>query len=263
MRPLVSAAERWAAELAAWAIDPDILAAAPESPYHLPPELFAARPAAGDTSPLLALARAALPPSGGQVLDVGSGAGAASLPLVPPAAGVVAVDSQPSMLDAIRAAAAERSVRLTTYEGSWLDVADDVPVCDVVVCSHVAYNVSDLGRFAVALHEHARHRVVVELLDRHPWADLAALWRHFHHQARPTGPTAELATEVLREVGLRPYTDGWSRPPNPAAVRRDAAYVAFTRRRLCLPAVRDPEVARLLAAHPARARESVVLWWDV
>jgi len=38
----VRATERWAAELAAWAIDPELLAAAPESPYGFPAGLFGA-----------------------------------------------------------------------------------------------------------------------------------------------------------------------------------------------------------------------------
>jgi hypothetical protein len=39
----MTAAEQWADELAAWRIDPAILAAAPESPYGFPPALFAPR----------------------------------------------------------------------------------------------------------------------------------------------------------------------------------------------------------------------------
>ena len=38
----MTAAQQWADELAAWAIDPEILAAAPEPPDELPPEVFAA-----------------------------------------------------------------------------------------------------------------------------------------------------------------------------------------------------------------------------
>jgi Methyltransferase domain len=183
----VSASARWTDELAAWAIDPAILAAAPEPPYHLPPEFFAAGPSPGLESPLGELARDALD-GGASVLDVGVGAGAASLPLFPPAGDLVAVDQQPSMLVAVAAAAAARSVPLTAYEGAWPDIADEVPACDVVVCSHVAYNVPDLAAFAVALDTHARRRVVMELLARHPWVDLGPLWTHFHGQARPSGP---------------------------------------------------------------------------
>jgi SAM-dependent methyltransferase len=256
--PSVPAGRRWSEELAAWAIDPEILAAAPESPYALPPQLFAAGVAA--PSPLLELAGAALP-DGGTVLDVGAGGGAASLPLFPPAGHLHAVDSQPSMLVALREAAGARGVDLTTYEGVWPDIADRVPVCDVVVCSHVAYNVPDLAAFATALTTHARARVVMELYADHPWVPLGPLWEHFHHQPRPTGPTADLAIEVLQEAGIDPDVRRWSRPAIDITGDHLDHYVAFTRRRLCLPASRDAEVAEQVSRMPRPPRESVVLSW--
>ena len=65
------ASAQWADELAAWAIDPEILAAAPESPYGFPPEVFAVGQYP-TSSPMAELAGAALRP-GGSVLDVGAG----------------------------------------------------------------------------------------------------------------------------------------------------------------------------------------------
>jgi SAM-dependent methyltransferase len=260
----MTASQQWADELAAWAIDPEILAAAPESPYSFPPELFRAEHGRGGSvrSPLLDVALEALP-AGGSVLDVGSGAGAASLPLAPPASLIVAVDTQPSMLDELEAGAASRPVTLRRVEGQWPDVAASVPVCDVVVCSHVAYNVADLGSFARALAEHSRGRVVLELHATHPWVDLGPLWQQVHHQPRPSGPTAELAVTVLREHGIETRQRVWERPAPSLEGPLATTYVAFTRRRLCLPADRDPEVAAYLAAHPPQPRRSVVLWWDV
>src|SRR3954449_13013001 len=109
-------ARRWAEELAAWAIDPAILAAAPESPYGFPPGLFGSgRGAAatldavrggppgrgrglgcgrgGEPAEHLDAVRGGLP---GSVLDVGCGGGAAS---VPSGAGeLLGVDSSPEML---------------------------------------------------------------------------------------------------------------------------------------------------------------------
>ncbi|MDQ1664352.1 MAG: hypothetical protein QOH75_383 [Actinomycetota bacterium] len=255
-----SAAQRWADELAAWRIDPDILARAPENPYAFPPGLFrAAHPES--TTPLTERARAALPDSG-TVLDVGAGAGAASLPLAPPAGHLVVVDTQPSMLDELASTASGRGLRITRVDGEWPDVADQVPVCDVVVCSHVAYNVPDLGPFAQALNDRARNRVVLELHSDHPWVPLGPLWQRYHHQPRPTGPTAELAVAVLREHGIEPQQQVWERPAPDLDGEALATYVGFTRRRLCLPSERDPEIADHLAAHPPQPRRSVVLWWD-
>lgn len=254
---MATAARRWADELAAWAIEPDILEAAPESPYGFPPELFAPRAAA---SPLHTLARQALRP-GGTVLDVGAGAGAASLPLRP--GHLHAVDTQPSMLAALTAEASERGVPLTTYSGKWPEIATAVPVCDVTTCAHVAYNVPGLAAFATALSEHTRSRVLMELTAQHPWVPLGPLWEHFHGQSRPTGPTADLAVEVLAGIGIEPVVHRWSQPPPDPAGDLLATRVAFTRRRLCLPADRDPEVAELLAKAPPEPRESVVLVWDL
>ena len=258
----MTAAERWARELAAWTIDPEILARAPESPWTLPPELFRAhhRPSS-QVSPLVELARAALP-DGGSVLDVGVGAGATSLPLLDRAGLLVAVDSQPSMLDEARAQAEGRGVPVTPVWGVWPEVAPGVPVCDVVVCAHVAYNVSDLGGFATALTEHARRRVVLELHARHPSVGLGPLWEHFHHQPRPDGPTAELAVDVLTEAGIAPSVTRWTYPALAVDADLEQVYVSFTRRRLCLPVEREPEVAEQLARQTREPRESVVLWWD-
>ena len=52
-----------------------------------------------------------------------------------------------TMLDALEAGRRTR-VAVTRVEGRWPDVADRVPACDVAVCSHVFYNVPELGPFA-------------------------------------------------------------------------------------------------------------------
>src|SRR4051794_34785500 len=155
----VSAGQRWADELAAWAIDPAILAAAPESPYGFPPGLFGSGRGSAVT---LDAVRAGLP---GTVLDVGCGGGAASVPAG--AAELLAVDESAAMLDRYRAAAGRTPVR--AWCGRWPDLADQVPAADVVVAANVVYNVPDVAAFVTALTTHARRRVVVELTDAHPW----------------------------------------------------------------------------------------------
>src|SRR3954449_3780325 len=227
------AADRWREELAGWEIPPEILAQAPESPWGFPPELFAAPPDPVDT-PSRDRALERLPP-GGSVIDVGCGGGAGGLALVPPAALVVGVgeapgvlgrlasgggggagglalappaalvvgvDESPRMLETFDAAAAGRDCEHRTVEGRWPDVAAATGVADVVVCHHVLYNVADLGPFVRALDTAARQRVVVEITATPPVTTSGPLWKHFHGIDRPTGPAAELAFEVIRDLGI-------------------------------------------------------------
>src|SRR6185295_12314164 len=126
-----------------WAIPPEILGAAPESPWFCPPGLFTKAAEESLTVPPTPSRRRALEalPAGGSVLDVGAGAGAASLPLCPPAVAVAAVDQNPEMLSAFAGLAARQGIDHTEVEGLWPDVAGRVGPVDVVVCHHVLYNV--------------------------------------------------------------------------------------------------------------------------
>lgn len=252
-------AEQWRTELAAWAIPEHILAAAPQSPYELPVGLFTAEDEPADT-PSRAAALEALT-NGGSVLDVGCGGGRAGLALVPPAGSVIGVDSSPAMLAAFARAASARGVRHTEVAGSWPAAADRAGTADVVLAHHVVYNVPDLPTFADALTAAARHRVVLELTDAHPWVPTNALWQRLHGLERPSGPTATLAAQVLRGLGLDVQQESWQRPASPVE-RKDV--VRLVRRRLCLPASADPAVDEALPADYAVAACGVTtLWWDV
>lgn len=256
---VVSAADRWRRELAAWTIPPGILATAPEPPYRLDPDAFAAgaRPVA---APSTARAREVLPDDG-TVLDVGCGAGAASFAIGARVGKLVGVDTSPEMLSAFAAEAARRELAVTTVHGRWPDCAAWVNPADVVVCHHVLYNVADLAPFAGALVQHARRRVVVEISDRHPWAGLGPLWEHFHAAPRPDGPTWEDALAVLQEAGYRFRAQ---RSFGPAPRTDTALRLRTLRRRLCLGPERDPEIAALLERlGPPPARADVTLWLDV
>jgi SAM-dependent methyltransferase len=257
------AAERWRTELEGWGIPEAILAQAPESPWRLPVE------------PFLAVADAPLSPShrrglealprGGRVLDVGAGGGAMSRPLAAAGAEVVAVDTAEDMLEVSGAA--------TRVLGRWPDVAAEAGAADVVVCGHVLYNCPDLVPFVRALDAAARRRVVVEVTDAHPRVspEEHVLWRHFWQIERPEGPHWDDAVAVLRELGIEPAVERWERRRGFAFRNRDDL-VANVRRRLCLPAARDPEVLEQLRpwlVHEdgrwlmsGRPRGLVTLWWD-
>lgn len=254
---MTAAARRWADALAQWAVPDEILAAAPQSPWGFPPEVFVAaaqRQLAEPPTPTHRRVTEAVPP-GGSVLDVGAGGGAASVPTAPPAGRIVAVDTDDRMLDALVRLADDRAA-VDMVVGAWPDVAADTPTVDVVVCANVFYNVADIGPFVRALSEKARHRVVVELTAVHPQSRLSPLWQQFWQLRRPTTPTADDAIDVVVQVtGQQPVVDRWTRDND-----NRAESVPWIRRRLCLPAERDDEVAAALATLPSQT-DVVTLSW--
>jgi SAM-dependent methyltransferase len=259
------AAQRWAAALEEWAIPEEILAAAPDSPWFLPPERFARRAARVLADPVPSPSgRRALEAlaEGASVLDVGVGAGAASLALAPPATLLVGVDQSAAMLDAFAAAADDRSVAHEEVQGSWPEVAAEVEPADVVVCHHVVYNVAQLVPFVAALSASARRRVVLELTARHPLTSSNPLWLELHGVLRPTAPTAEDAVAVLEEMGLAVGVEAFERPV-PESDDELADVVPFVRRQLCVGSERDAEIESLLRRHGrAELGRGVTVWWD-
>jgi len=248
----VLATQRWREALAAWRIPDEILAGAEGSPWVLPRHVFTGRVDRQLASPTgasyLAAWQALDPP--GSVLDVGAGAGAASLPLAPRATEITAVDADAELLAefARRGAGGPvgvQGVPCHTVHGRWPEDADRVPHADVVVCHHVVYNAPELAPFVTALTDHARRLVVVETSDRHPLTELNPLWLRFHGISRPTGPTAEDALAVLAELGIRPRVHRWRRRPS-IEHPEFATMVDVTRRRLCLPRGRTRDVADAL-----------------
>ncbi len=255
----MTAADRWRAALDAWAIPEAIVASAPENPWIHPPALFDV-PRTLEPSPSHDRAREALP-SGGTVLDVGCGGGVAALAVSPPAARVIGVDHQVEMLTMFRANALGRGLAVETIEGHWPAVAERTPVADVVVAHHVVYNVADVVPFLAALGSHARHRVVLELPDRHPLASLNDAWDHFWALERPEGPTPDDLLAVLDEMGVSAQSTSFVASRRGEADLDQAAH--FTRIRLCLAAEREAEVRAFLVEHPpAPTRSLSAIWWD-
>jgi len=265
--------DKWRTDLAAWAIPEHITAAVAESPWVLPRQVFARRAdrlMAEPAGPSYERAREALEPAG-TVLDIGSGAGAACLPLAPHATAVTAVDTEADMLALLAERAAGAGLDLRTVHSGWPDVADQVGPADVVTCHHVVYNVPDIWVFLEALTNHARRWVVVELTATHPLTSLNPLWLRFHGLRRPDGPTAADLLAIMAGAGLRAGHTEWSRPAE-ADYAGFAELVDVTRRRLCLPADRAGEVeAALLDLGSERGRPGdlgssgrnvVTIWWE-
>jgi SAM-dependent methyltransferase len=254
--------DRWRDDLAGWAIPEHIAAAVAESPWVLPRQMFARRAdrvLGAPAGPSYERAWAALDPPG-RVLDVGSGAGAACLPLLPRTTTLTAVDSDTGMLALLAERAAVADAYAQCVPGRWPQVAGDVPAADVVTCSHVLYNVPDVAPFVTELTAHARRLVVVELTARHPLAALNGLWLRFHGLTRPQSPTAADLLDILTAMELRPACQRWQRPVG-ADFGSAADLADVTRRRLCLPPERTAEVAAALAETPAAPPQIVTIWW--
>jgi Methyltransferase domain len=264
---------RWRDDLAAWAIPDAIIAAGRESPWVLPTQVFARRSdrlSAQPSGPSYERAFAALEPPG-TVLDIGAGAGAASLPLRPRLTGLTAVDSSQAMLGLLADRAAAVGLPASCVLGTWPDVAAEVPVADVVTCHHVTYNVPDLLPFLTAMTASARRLVVVEMTALHPLTSLNELWVKFHGLARPRRPTADDVLAILTAAGVEFGSLAWQRPGG-SDYPSMAELTDVTRRRLCLPPDRAGDVAAALVeagVDPARpqdlassGREVMTIWWS-
>jgi SAM-dependent methyltransferase len=212
---------------------------------------------------------AALDPQG-SVLDVGSGPGAACLPLLPRATELTAVDVEKHMLALLAERAGARGVTARCVTGRWPDVAPTVPAADVVTCHHVLYNVPDLEPFLIALTNHARRQVIVETTTLHPLTSLNEMWLRFHNLRRPIRPTAEDVLAILRAMGVRAGHLRWHRPEG-SDYASFAELTDVTRRRLCLPQERANEVSDALIEagvdpeHPqdlgSSGRDVMTMWW--
>ncbi|MGH3935879.1 MAG: methyltransferase domain-containing protein [Pseudonocardiaceae bacterium] len=253
-----AAATRWRELLEARAIPAAIRAAAPQDPSQHDPARFVPSVTPEDTPSRHAALRL-LGPQGATVLDVGCGAGAAGLALVPLVSHLTGVDHADDMLRAFERACTERGVAHRSVLGPWPQAAAAAGMADVVVSHHVGYNTLELAPFIAALGAAAVRGVVIELHAVHPGAWLDPLWAQFHGLHRPAPATADDVLAVFHEIGIHPEVQRWTRPAQP---RDPEVEIAFSLRRLCLPARRWDDVAEAVARLGPRHRDLVTISWS-
>jgi SAM-dependent methyltransferase len=257
-----SPADKWRECLMGWGIPGEILDQAPQSPWVHPPESFKPLSDLTLATPSWVRAKEALDAcrSGSQILDIGCGGGRGSLGLAPPAIRIIGVDQQQTMLDMFAKEASSRSIEFSMINGQWPDVAEQTPICDVVVCHHVFFNVAELQPFVLQLASHARRRVVVEIPMYHPLSNLSPAWKHFWNIDRPQSPTAFDAVDVIRDLGIDVHIETFEMDdPKTGVTDLD---VEHTRIRLCLDKSRDPEVREFLINRDRSPRTIATIWWD-
>lgn len=212
------------------------------------------------------------------VLDVGAGVGRHALPLASVCREVVAVEPSAAMRGFLTAGAAAQGIsNLSVVPQSWDDA--DVPVCDVVLCSHVVYSIAGIVGFVEKLRTHAAKYCFMAIRTVQRDAQLLDVWKRIHGEDRFREPGfAELYNLLLQRFGVAANVDvlGFRRTSNPlgtfatedeagAAVReqlylaegfaKDAAVREYLREHL----VRDGE-GRLLLPGPRVG--AAIVWWD-
>ncbi len=209
------AADRWRADLEAWALPDWLLAQAEESPYGWPQYLWKRRSeAAGEQTPTPTQDRLqGLLGTEGTLLDVGAGRGRVSLPLAAAGHPLVAVEPDDGMAEGLVEDAAALGLAPVVIRERWPAAEPLVGEVDVALSAHVVYDVQAIAPFVAALHRVADRGVVLELSESHPWSDLAILYRKVHGIDRPDGPTyRDLAAVIEETVGIEPGMETWTRP---------------------------------------------------
>lgn len=269
----MTAADRWRADLEAWAIPQELLDAVDESPYGWPVEMFRRRNETARTAdePETTRIVAELLGDDGTLLDVGAGTGRASIPLAVAGHRVVGVERSPAMADGLRQELADLDADYTVIEAGWPIDSPDIGMFDVVMCANVVYDVQDIVPFLTAMQAHARRAVVVELTETHPWSSLAPYYRALHGLERPDGPTVDDLVDVVEEMtGTPPTVERWQRGGGMWFESWDEIERLWARR-LVLPSDRreelrsllEPDVVevdgRLSVGDPTRRMATV--WW--
>jgi len=209
------------------------------------------------------------------VLDVGAGTGRHTTALARQAARVTALDPSPAMLEYLREDVVSQGLdNVDVIEGSWPDVADDVPQVDVIISSHVLYPIEDIEGFLRAFDLQTRRYCFLHLMTGQPWFDQLELWEAVHREARRPQPTYIDAVNVLHQLSCMANVaiswvdmprsfddldDAFERFAETVAVGEDAARAERLRAAL---RERLTKAADGRVAFPNRRYPVATVWWE-
>lgn len=244
-----SPAARWKAELQAWAIPEHLLEQADESPYGWPAKLWRRRTRESrsrqETTPTTSLVSRLLGDDG-TLVDVGAGTGRSCLPYARAGHRVTAVEKNPGMAAGLGEEVEAEGLEVEVVVGAWPGTAHRTPVADVVLSSHVVYDVPDIAPFVRGLDGHCLRGVVLEMTDVHPWTKMNFLYRAIHDLDRPDGPSVEdLVGVVVAELGAEVGVVRWERAPD-LWFRSWQEILDYYGKRVVVPKPRRPELRPLL-----------------
>jgi 2-polyprenyl-3-methyl-5-hydroxy-6-metoxy-1,4-benzoquinol methylase len=137
------------------------------------------------------------------VLDVGAGPGRYAIPLAALARQVIAVEPSRLMADYLRHNLTERSINnVTIIETPWEEVG--APAADIVVCSHVLYDVLEIEAFIRKLDKKTNGICYVSLHTRQFDFFGDMLWPALYAEPVAPMPLFDDLLAVLSEVGIAP-----------------------------------------------------------
>ncbi len=120
-------------------------------------------------------------------LDIGAGGGRLTLPIALAAREVIALDPSDGMLAVLREGMAEHGIdNIRIVQGRWPTA--NPPRADVVLISHVGYDIEEIGPFLDGMEVAARRQCVAVLFWRRPTWAADALWPEVHGEPRAPLP---------------------------------------------------------------------------